>query len=300
MPKLSIPSIARHATLVLLLCLTGTASALAGTHPALWKAGNSHVTVYFFGTVHVMKKGVQWHFPALDKALHASGTYYMETTQANPAMIRPLVMQYGFDPAHPLSSKIGKKENALLKQAAKQIGLPGGAAMLEMMKPWMAAITIATAPLVKAGFDPKLGVDKQLQARFKKAGKPVKGFETAKQQILFIATLPEAVQIKFLGKSLHDYAHANEELKALMNDWLHGDVPALARIIVTQMKDSSPKVYQALIVNRNHTWAKQIAKLMKTSKGTFFVAVGAGHLVGPDRLQVQLARLGIQVKRVDH
>ncbi len=301
-----IPSIRRFmqcAGMALVLCLAGCASTAAthpapsyGDHPALWSAHDADTTVYLFGTVHVVKKDAQWHFPALDKALAASKVLYIEATDANKATLRPLIMQYGLDLAHPLSTKISKQENALLQQVAKQMGMPQRA--LEMMKPWLAGISIAAAPLLKAGYDPKLGVDKQLQAQFKQAGKPVKGLESAKQQVLMLANLPKPLQLALLRQSLHEYKHADTQLAAILGAWKHGDVEKLAQVVDLQMKQDSPQLYQTLIVKRNGTWAGQIAKLMQSTPGTIFIAVGTGHLVGPDRVQVQLTKLGVTAARV--
>lgn len=290
----------RCMAMVLLLCAAGTAPALAAPlHPALWKAHDSDTTVYFFGTVHAMKPGTKWHFPTLDKALGASKLLYIEATNINPMTVRPLVLEYGLDRKHPLSGKLDKKENALLAEAAKELGIPGGTTRMDAMKPWLAAITIAASPILKAGYDPKLGIDRQLEAQFKKADKPVKGFETAKQQLLFLATLPDAVQLKFLKKGLHDYEHAKEQMKNIVHAWETGDVDTLGQLIVTQVKDRSPKLYRVIILKRNEKWSHRIAKLMQTTPGTIFVAVGSGHLVGPDRLQVQLGKLGINTTRVN-
>lgn len=292
-------SVVRSMGMAMLLCIAAATPALAApSHPALWKAHDSDTTVYFFGTVHALKPDTRWHFPALDKALGASKLLYIEAADINPMTVRPLIMQYGFDREHLLSSKLDKKENALLAEAASELGIPGGTARLDTMKPWMAAITIAASPILKAGYDPKLGIDKQLQAQFRKAGKPVKGFETAKQQLLLLATLPDAVQLKFLKKGLHDYAHAEEQMKRIVHAWQTGDTDALGQLVVAQVKDRSPKLYQVLILKRNEAWSQQIAKLMQTTPGTVFVAVGSGHLVGPDRLQVQLEKLGIDTTRV--
>lgn len=288
-----------RAWMALLLCLLGSAPALAA-HPALWRAQDADTTVYFFGTVHTLPKNVHWHFPALDKALDASKVLYVEAADINPATLQPLVLKYGVDPAHPLSDKLDAKENALLQKAAKQVGLPGGAATLDIMKPWLAGITIATAPLIKAGFDPKLGVDKQLQAQFKKAGKPVKGLESARKQILIFAHLPESMQLDLLRQTLHDYAHAETELNAIIDAWKIGDVKALAHSVDIKMKKQSPKLYQVILVDRNQAWAQQIAKLMQTTPGTIFIAVGAGHLAGPDRVQLQLQKFGIRTQRMKH
>lgn len=286
------------AWLTLLICLLGTAPAWA-SHPALWRASDADTTVYFFGTVHTLTKDTHWHFPALDKALDSSKVLYLEAADINPATVQPLVLKYGLDPAHPLSDKLSPQENALLQQAAEQIGMPGGAAAMNVMKPWLASLTISTAPLLKAGYDPKLGVDKQLQAAMKQAGKPVKGLETARQQIMFFVDMPESVQLHLLRQSLHDYAHAKTQLSAIVDAWEQGDVGAIAQTIVAKLKDRSPRLYRTLLVNRNHIWAQQIADIMKATPGTIFIAVGAGHLAGPDRLQLQLGKLGIQTRRVD-
>lgn len=167
-----------------------------------------------------------------------------------------------------------------------------------MMEPWLAAITIATTPLLKAGFNPRLGIDKQLQAEMERAGKPVKGFETAREQLMYLVKLPESVQLAFLRGALHDYANAKAELMAIVQAWKTGDVHALAATVVEKMKNHSPKLYRALIVTRNKNWSHQIAQLMQTTPGTIFIAVGSGHLVGPDRLQVQLQKLGIHAVRI--
>jgi uncharacterized protein YbaP (TraB family) len=56
-------------------------------------------------------------------------------------------------------------------------------------------------------------------------------------------------------------------------------------------------LYQVLLTDRNRNWAKQIDGLLKHS-GTVFVAVGAGHLAGPDSVQAQLRKLGVATQRV--
>jgi uncharacterized protein YbaP (TraB family) len=53
-----------------------------------------------------------------------------------------------------------------------------------------------------------------------------------------------------------------------------------------------------MFVQRNARWASWIANRLKTP-GTVFVAVGAGHLSGPDSVQSQLASLGVKSARVN-
>ncbi len=53
-----------------------------------------------------------------------------------------------------------------------------------------------------------------------------------------------------------------------------------------------------MFTDRNAQWAQWIAGRLDRP-GTVFVAVGAGHLVGSDSLQVQLSQLGIKSARIN-
>jgi uncharacterized protein YbaP (TraB family) len=53
-----------------------------------------------------------------------------------------------------------------------------------------------------------------------------------------------------------------------------------------------------MFIDRNVRWANWIVQRLKTP-GTVFVAVGAGHLSGPDSVQSQLASLGVKSARIN-
>ena len=278
-----------------ILALVACAPALAD--PALWVAKSATATVYLFGTVHVLPDGAHWHDPVLDKALAASGTLYVEEDDDNPVTMQMLVLKYGMDLQHPLSTGLDAVDRKRLAAAAGAIGVTGGSTTLNAMKPWLAALTLSVAPIVKAGYDPKSGADKQLEAEFKAAGKPVDAFETAESQIRLFAGMSHALQLDLLHDALDDYARGPAEIKALIHAWLSGDVDAIDRNVDDGMRRHYPDLYRVLLVDRNRHFARRIAEILK-QRGTVFVAVGAGHLAGPDGVQAQLAKLGIRTERV--
>jgi uncharacterized protein len=278
--------------LSLLFLLSGNALA----HPALWHAKVGNSTVYLFGTVHLLPNDAQWHFPALDQAIAQSQSLTIELTDDDQANVAPLVLRYGVDTAHPLSTLLSESDNAALAKAAQLAGLPGGVATLQPMKPWLAALTLSVAPLLKAGLDPAEGVDKQLKAQMSSAGKPVLGLETAEQQIQFLADLPVPMQLSFLRDTLRDVDKTKEELLSLVDAWKQGDTAAIAKLENDELKTQEPALYQQLIVQRNTAWAGKIRDMLK-QPGTVFIAVGAAHLAGPDSVQAQLAKMGITVQQ---
>ena len=168
---------------------------------------------------------------------------------------------------------------------------------MQPMRPWLAALTLTMAPLMQAGLDPNEGVDKLLKARMQQAGKPIDGLETAEKQIRMLADLPEAMQLDFLRQSFKEVSDGPAKLHELIDAWRNGDTAAIAKIEDEDLRKDSPVLYQRLIVERNQAWAKIIAQRMQ-QPGVSFVAVGAGHLAGPDSLQEQLRKLGVKTVRV--
>ena len=270
------------------------AASIQGEGPALWVVKDADSTLYLFGSVHVLRPTTGWASPRVEAAFDSASDIWFEISNPDDqAAIMPLIQQHGLSPETPLSSRLTPQENAELDAAAQAMG--ASAAQLQPMKPWLAALSLSVAPLVKAGYDPKSGVELVLKARAEAAGKPIHGFETIDKQIGILANLPEDVQMAFLRETLKDYENAVTLLDTMVEAWAKGDVGTLDRVMVEEMKEASPALYQALLVDRNTDWADQIQTLLEGS-GTAFIAVGAGHLTGDESVQAILQQRGVTVE----
>lgn len=268
----------------------------AGPGPALWVVRDADSTIYLFGTVHVLKPITGWGTPALTAAFDAADQVWFEI--ANPddqAAVLPLIQQHGLDKARPLSSLLTAEELAQLDAAAKDLG--ASAAQMDPMRPWLAAMTLQMAPVIKAGYRPGAGVELMLKSRAEAAGKPIHAFETADRQIRILAGLDEADQLALLRQTLNDAGEGAGLLDGMVEDWVGGDVEGLAATMNDKMGETIPAVHEALLTRRNADWVGQIRTLLEGS-GTVFIAVGAGHLSGPDSVQAQLAAQGVTAERV--
>lgn len=264
--------------------------------PALWVIKDADSTIYLFGSIHVLRPSLDWHSPKVAKALAESADVTLEISNADdPTVAQPLIQSLGLDPAHPLSGKLPAAEQARLQSALKGLGLPPE--RIEPMRPWLVGLTLGMAPLRQAGYDPASGVELQLSAEAKRAGKPLAGFETIEQQMRFFADLPPKAEVAFLSASLDTVQDGPPALDRMVSSWSAGDVAGLEREFVTEMNARYPQLYDLLIRRRNEDWARQL-KAKLAGSGVSFVAVGAGHLVGPDSVQAQLAKLGIKAERL--
>src|SRR5215217_941704 len=263
--------------------------------PAVWVVKDQDSTIYLLGTVHVLKPDTQWRSPAIDKALAESADLWVEVEADDPAVMQPLVMKYGIDAANPLSKKISAERFAQVDAAAKAMGASGAA--LDPMRPWLAGVTLSVAPLPKAGYDPTSGVEAKLKAAAKAAGKPIRTLESPEQQIRFFADLPPKIEMEFLDSALDDSAEAPAMIDGLVAAWVAGDVAAIKRLMIDDMKRDYPELYEVILTGRNKDWARQIETLL-AGKGVTIIAVGAGHLAGDDSVQVQLAKRNIEAVRL--
>ena len=277
---------------------TTTPSASVAATPALWQVKGTHGTVYLFGSVHVMKPNVDWETPKVKAALTSADVIYLEIANIDDtASAQPLMMQYGLDTAHPLSSKMSKEDIALLDSTLKSMGMPGEQ-MFEMMQPWLVAASLEVLPMLKDGYAPTSGFDMKLLAETKGAQKPVKGFETMEDQVHLMADVPQAEQVELLHKQLTELDKSAAQMNDIVDAWQRGDVEKIGQIDNDELALKHPAEYKRMVVDRNRKWAAILDTLLKDpTTGTVFVAVGAAHLAGPDSVLKMLEQSGYKVVR---
>ncbi len=277
------------------LIIFAAAPLLARAEPAMWVIRQNNATVYLLGTVHLLRREAEWDKTKMEKALGESSELWLEVANIDDATAAlSLVQKYGIDSAKPLSSKLNSEQKAKLEKSAAQFGVTP--ILFEQMQPWVVALTFAVLPLQKAGYDPAAGVDRVLKTTAEKKNEPVRGLETAEEQVRYLAELPQNDQIAFLDDTLDDVSKGLALFDEMATAWINGDTKKLDDLIVEEIKSKAPTLYQKLIVERNERWSGKVAELLKTP-GTKMIAVGAGHLTGPDSLQVQLTKRGIKAER---
>ncbi len=265
--------------------------------PALWVVKSPKATLYLFGTIHVLKPGIDWHTPAVNSALAASQSLLEEVDNIDdPNSIRPLMMQLGMDQEHPLSTKVTKEDLAAIDTALKQMGAPGESAV-EPMRPWLVSVSLSVLPMLKAGYDPQSGVDLLLSKDFKAANKPIHGLETLEQQLHFFADLSTTEEVAELHEQLKHLDKGTEDIDKILAAWQKGDPDTIASIENDDFRKDYPELYNKLVIARNKAWADKLATLLQ-GEGTTFMAVGAAHLTGTDSVLQLLHARGFTISRL--
>ncbi len=283
--------------LVLVACALLVAAQAAQARTFAWKATGKGGTIYLMGSIHVMSESFYPLDPALEAAFKDSDLLVEEVDLAE--MMDPTaqlaILSRGMLPSSQSLDKIlSPATMALVRKATGDMGGAGGPLM--QFKPWMLAIALQGMELMKAGFDPALGLDQHFYDAAKAGGRAVQGLETVEFQISRFDGMTMEQQDRMLAETLKELATQTASVNKLGDAWKAGDVATVERIALADLK-SDPLMYQRLLVERNKNWLPKIEALF-ARKGRALVVVGAAHLIGPDGLIAMLKAKGYTVEQL--
>ena len=259
----------------------------------LWKVERDGRQAWLVGSMHLLTPDF-YPLPASMEQAFAKSNVLMEEIDmneaSNPQLAASILAKAMNPPGTTLSSQLSKETIAVVSAWLAKMGLSLDS--LQPLKPWMVSITVQTLALQRIGFDPALGIDKHFQDAATRAGKRLQPLETALEQISFLDGLSPKTQDLMLRESVQSADSEQSQIKSIAAAWRAGDVPAMERLALADMKDA-PEVYDMMLVSRNRRWVPKVEACMQTNQ--CFVVVGAAHLIGPDGLVTLLQQRGYTV-----
>jgi uncharacterized protein YbaP (TraB family) len=262
-----------------------------------WKATGKGGTIYLVGSIHVMAESFYPLNPALEAAFADSDLLVEEVDlgEMNDPATAMSMLSRGMLPSNQsLDKLLSPSTLALLKKSTAALG--PDAAPLMRFKPWMLAIALQGLELMKAGFNPALGLDQHFYDQAKSAGRAVQGLETVDYQISRFDGMTPEQQDRMLAETLKELETETATVGKLGDSWKAGDAPAVERVVLADLK-SDPVMYQRLLVERNKNWMPKIEALF-ARRTKAMVVVGAAHLVGPDGLLAMLKTKGYTIEQL--
>lgn len=285
----------RLRVLVLLVACWCGLAAPALADPPLWRLKRGDTEIVLFGSVHVLNEGVAWRTPALDAALAQADEVWFEIPidPAARAQGAGAAMRRGrLPPRTRLTTLLPREGRALLARTAARLGLP--MTQLERMRPWFAEAVISLADLQMRGARQAEGVEEQLSARAPATAR-LRAFETPEQQIGILAGQSTREQVSSLMETMRQIEEEPQTFGELQAAWAAGDVAWIEREALSPMRQKTPRLYKALVVDRNRRWASAIDRRLREG-GRVVMIVGVGHLVGPESVPSLLRRKGYAVE----
>jgi uncharacterized protein YbaP (TraB family) len=247
-------------------------AALPDAHPAIWVVNDADTVIYLFGTFHALDGKAAWFNDEVKTAFAASDELVLETIVpdgTHRAPVRPIAMP---------------------KQVDNLTVTPNAS--------FLASTRLAITAGRARGMSADNGADMVLRRAAEASGKPVAGLESFEFQLNMFSRIPQqptpSVRTAQDVSSVGNLAIVMGQLQAA---WNRGD-PEIFTTMLDQMRTNSPESYNVMFTQRNSNWANWIARRLQ-KPGTVFVAVGTGHLAGPDSIQAKLTQLGFRSSRIN-
>jgi uncharacterized protein len=246
----------------------------------LWKVQSKTNVVYVLGSIHYLKKEVYPLDEKIENAFDKSDILVVEANinDIKKEDIQKLIGSAFYPENETLEKNVSTETYEMVKKELGGLGLPPE--VTNKQRPWFLALTLASLETLKLGFDPNYGIDKYFLSKAT-GKKKILELESFDYQINLFSQLSDKDQELLLLYTLKDIDVLKQELDRLIQAWTSGDTKGVESIVTRSLAEDkrlSP-IYEKLIYERNRNMASQIEDYLKT-KETYFVIVGAGHLVG--------------------
>jgi len=244
-----------------------------------------------------MKKEVYPLSRKIEDAFEKSSILAVEANINNVAKIdvQKLVASAFYPGDDTLERHISKGTFEFVKKETAPLGIP--IELINKQKPWFLALTLESMELMKLGFNPQYGIDNYF---LKKAvgKKKIVELESLDYQLNLLSGFSDEEQEFFLLYTLKDLKTLRQETDKLLRAWQTGDVKTMEAVALKAGEDRRlAGIFEKLYYERNSAMASKIEEFLRT-KNTYFVVVGAGHLIGNKGVVELLKRKGYLVEQI--
>jgi len=255
----------------------------------LWRVQSKGTTVYLLGSIHLLKKDVYPLSRTIESAFEKSDVLAVEADVNDTSRLDlQKLMESAFYPGNDnLEKHVSGKTFDLIKEETAKAGLP--MELVYNQRPWFLGLTLESTELMKSGYDPNYGIDKHFLSKAE-GRKKISELESLDYQVNLLAGLNDEEQELFLLYTLRELKILVHEVDKLVAAWKSGAVEKMEATMTKSLAEDRRfyAIYDNLIYRRNRNMAQKIEGYLKTN-GTYFVVVGAAHLLG-DKGIIQLLK----------
>jgi uncharacterized protein YbaP (TraB family) len=284
--------------LISLFIISASYSLSSAQDNFLWRVQSKQSTVYILGSIHLLKKDAYPLNKVIEDSFEKSDFLAVEANVNDIGQLDPLTLvSKAFYPAgDALDKHVSKRTMEAIRNETNRIGLPLEIVMSQ--KPWFLAMTLESLELLKDGYDPAYGIDQHFLSQAE-GKKKILELESLDYQIQLLSGFNDNEQDLFLLYTLNNLKTIVQDADEIFRVWKSGNPQRMVAVMAkSHIGDSGfSSVYEKLVTNRNKTMASKIEDYLKTNK-TYFVVVGAAHLVGEKGIINLLKGRGFAVEQM--
>lgn len=279
-----------------------------GAQGFLWEVSKNNNTVYLLGSIHTgstdlypINKNVRQKFMDSDYLL-------LEANILDPQGIEEFIALSTYTDGTSLKDHLSPEIYEKVLEVFEMYNLPYE--NYSLVKPWRIANDLALIAssqeqsLEQASGNALLGIDYYFASTALFIDKPIIELEGMEYQANLFNNLSMDAQEEYLGGILDDILSGNlatpgdSHLDLWFDLWINGDVDAFRESYASNLEEVPNEEFtQMLLGQRDQDMADKLAQLLENEEGkTYFVVVGAAHLVVEDTIIDKLIEKGYEVK----
>lgn len=301
-------TIVNTAVCLFALQLASISAAVASEDRGLfWRVQSPTATVYLLGSIHYADASFYPLRDTIMAAFDASQALVVEVdiNAIDPREYQQLMATKGMYAGNEtLRDHVSAKTYTRLQRALEKLGLP--IASVEKQKPGMVAMLLTSLLVQRMGYSAELGIDQHFLSAAhdpdKRKQKTILELESFQAQMKLLLDMPKPELL--LQSTLDSVEEAEQLVDELITTWKRGNVERMEALLISEALEAYPEfseLYEALFYRRNATMLKKINSYLSTTnkqRNSYFVVVGAGHLMGERGIVQMLEKQGYRTERL--
>ena len=264
--------------------------------PAIWEIASpdGETEGWLFGTIHALPDNARWRSEPVRLAIEEADLLAVEIAALDDSdSIALIFTRLSHTPGQPpLTRRVPTGQHGKLATLVERS--PYDESDFAAIETWGAALILAQE--AKSASDNANGVDKALVEEFHPT-RPVREVEGAIAQLGVFDGLAEQDQRDLLSITIDEALRDDTVRQRTVERWLEGDVETMLDPGVETLLDD-PELREALVEGRNRDWMPAITAMLEQQPRPL-IAVGAGHMGGPQGLPILLREAGYSVTRME-
>ena len=264
-----------------------------------WQVQSENAKLYLLGSIHYADESFYPLRREITQAFTSSDHLVVEiNVDADKAKrYRDLIQQKGtYEGGATIRDDISEETYRQLQYRLRRLDMPYD--MVNKQKPGILVLTLTAVQVMKMGFMPEMGIDAYFLKSAVDSSKHIIELETIDDQMDIFLNITDADLL--LRETLYSLDEAETLMIDMTHCWKMGDEACHEKILFEDAVTRYPsfmRIYDRLFYERNENMANDIKGFLD-GKGTYFVVIGAGHLVGDKGIPKLLRDAGFDVRRL--
>jgi uncharacterized protein YbaP (TraB family) len=282
--------------IVLALILIFTAAGVQA-ETSVWVVKSPQATVYLAGSCHVLRAS-DHPLPAEFLSAYQDSSKIIFEAPLNdmekPEYLEKLMLAATYSDGTTLKQHLSSQAYSKAEAFCSERNYP--IEQYQLFRPWMLAMTLTMSEMARIGAEPNNGVDYFFNEKAQNDRKMVGSLETVDQQIGFLTMMDAGMSNEQITETIDELRQIDTKWPEILKAWKNGDEAKIEALNLKELKNY-PKLYQALIVDRNKKWISDIEGYLHSSVNTM-VIVGVAHLAGDNSVVDLLRKRGYKVVKL--